>query len=153
VIERILLAVDDSPDALAAARVGVELAAALGARLHIVHVAVDHQIDAMLQSGTEQPGLAARREMSATSVLTRIADLASMRRVPATTALLQGEVADAVLDEAREWAADLVIVGRSFRSGSGEPYVGALTRHILEFATRPVLVVPPRRGGGPLGRT
>jgi nucleotide-binding universal stress UspA family protein len=152
VIERILLAVDDSPDALAAARLGVELAGGLRAALRVVHVAVDHELDALLQTGTAQPGLASRREDSAASVLARVSDLAATHRIPVTTALLNGEVADAVLDEARTWEADLVIVGRSFRSVSGEPYVGAHTRHILEFADRPVLVVPLRAGGA-IGRS
>jgi nucleotide-binding universal stress UspA family protein len=81
VIERVLLAVDDSPDSLAAARLAVE------------------------------------------------------------TDLLTGDVGPAVLDAARAWSADLVIVGRAGRRKSGEPYVGAQTRHVLESAEQPVLVV------------
>lgn len=142
-IERILLAVDDSPDAWAAARVGAELAAGLGAELRVMHVVTDHQIDALLQSGATELDLAARRESSAASVLARVADLARARGVSVSSRLGQGHVAQAVLDEARDWPADLVIVGRSFRSVSGEPYVGAQTRQILELASRPVLVVPP----------
>ncbi len=60
-IERILLAVDDSPDAWAAARLGVPLAAGLGAELRVMHVVADHQIDALLQTGATELDLAARR--------------------------------------------------------------------------------------------
>lgn len=159
-IERILLAVDDSPDALAAARLGVELAVGFGGELRVMHVVADHEIDALLQTGATELDLAARRESSAASVLARVSDLARAQGVSVSTRLRQGEVARAVLDEAEEWPADLVIVGRSFRSISGEPYVGPQTRHILELASRPVLVVPPhhrepparsRPGGTPAG--
>lgn len=142
-IERILLAVDDSADAWAAARLAAELADRLGAELRVVHVVSDHQIDALLMGGASEPDPAARRERAAASVLARVSDLARARGVPVSTRLRQGEVAREVLDEAREWPADLVIVGRSFRSVSGEPYVGRATRQILELASRPVLVVPP----------
>ncbi|MFZ2013471.1 MAG: universal stress protein [Nocardioides sp.] len=151
-IERILLAVDDSPDALAASRLGAELAVGLGGELRVIHVLPDHEIDALLQTGATELDLAARRTSSATSVLARAADLAKSSRVPVSTVLRQGEVARAVLDEAHAWRADLVIVGRSFRSVSGEPYVGPQTRQILELANRPVLVVPPHQGG-PTART
>ena len=141
-IERILLAVDDSPDAWAAARLAVELAAGLGAELRVLHVVADHQIDALLQSGASELDLAARRASSAASVLARVSDLARARGVSVSTRLGQGDVAQAVLDEARDWRADLVIAGRSFRSISGEPYVGSATRQMLELAGMPVLVVP-----------
>ncbi|MBN9946213.1 universal stress protein, partial [Listeria monocytogenes] len=44
---------------------------------------------------------------------------------------------------AREWQADLVVLGKSSRSASGEPYIGARSRHVLEFADQPVVIVPP----------
>lgn len=144
-IRRILLAVDDSPDALAATRFAVELAASLDAHVRAVHVVVNHHLDAMLQSGSDDAELASRREQSATAILMRVADLATARGISVETSLLSGDVAGAVLGAARSWPADLVIVGRSFRSISGQPYVGAQTRHILEFADQPVLVVPPDR--------
>ena len=57
------------------------------------------------------------------------------------------ELGRTVLEEARRWHADLVVVGKSARSASGDPYVGAVTRHVLEFCEQPVLVVPPPPGG------
>ena len=49
-ISRILLAVDNTPDSVAAARVAVELAAALRATLRIVHVSTNHNLDAATQT-------------------------------------------------------------------------------------------------------
>ena len=147
-IGRILLAVDDSAAALSAAREAVALAAALGARLRVVHVSTDHVLTAAVAERADPAAVAARRDAAALAVLRRAAAPATAAGVAVETALLGGEVAPAVLADARSWHADLIVVGRAFRSGSGHPYVGAHTRHILEFASRPVLVVPPRAPGG-----
>ncbi len=149
-IERILLAVDDTRDSLAAARLAVVLAGQLHARLRVVHVSADHVLDAALAAATGRPEARQGRRDAATAILRRVASLATAADVAVETELLTGDVAPAVLSAARTWAADLVIVGKSARSLSGEPYVGAQTRHILEFADQPVLVVPaakPPRAG------
>jgi nucleotide-binding universal stress UspA family protein len=142
-IERVLLAVDDSPDSLAAARLAVAIAGQLHARLRTVHVSADHVLDAAVAAATGRPGAREGRHHSAAAILMRVASLANAAGVDIETELLAGDVATAVLNAARTWPADLVILGKSARSLSGEPYVGAQTRHILEFADQPVLVVPP----------
>ena len=142
-IQRVLLAVDDSPDSLAAARIAIELAGRLQAVLCVVHVSADHVLDTALAAATGRPAARAGREGSAAAILRRVASMATASGVDVETELVTGDIAGAVLDVARTWAADLMIVGKSARSVSGEPYVGVQTRHILEFADRPVLVVPP----------
>ncbi|GAA2154571.1 hypothetical protein GCM10009844_40600 [Nocardioides koreensis] len=143
-IRRVLLAVEDSPDALAASRVAVDLARRYRSRLRIVHVLVDHEFDAALVAATGT----AREEggrPAATLVLRRVTAIAEAAGLEVETALLDGEVGQAILDDARRWAADVVVIGRSRRGSSGEPYVGTQTRHVLEFAEVPVLVVPGPR--------
>jgi nucleotide-binding universal stress UspA family protein len=141
-IERVLLAVDDSPDSLAATRLAITLTGQLHARLRAVHVSADHQLEAALTAATGRPQ-AVGRHHPAEAILKRVAALATAAGLDIETELLAGDIAPAVLDAARTWPADLLILGKSARSLSGEPYVGAQTRHILEFTDRPVLVVPP----------
>ncbi len=143
-IVRLLLAVDDSVDSLAAARAAVELAREPGRVLRAVHVSLDGTLDAALRSASSRPGADTRRGLADVAVLARVRALATAAGVEVDTALLTGDVARTVLDEARRWAADLVVVGKSARAASGAPYVGTVTRHVLEFSEQPVLVVPPR---------
>jgi len=148
VIRRVLVAVDDSPASLAAARLAVELAATWNASLRAVSVVGDHLVDERLAAvlGPPEPEpLARRRENAASAVLRHLARLAEQSGVPIETRQLDGEPAAVILDEARRWPADLVVLGRSDRHGAGEPYIGAQTRQVLEFADRPVLVVPQGR--------
>ena len=144
-IERILVAVDDTRDSLAAARVAIELAAALHAELRAVHVGVDHGLPKVVQAASGRPGVDARLVEAGTAVLARVTALAAARDVAVGVEVLTGEIAPAILDFARRWPADLVVLGKSSRSASGEPYIGARSRHVLEFAEQPVLIVPPHR--------
>ncbi len=140
-ISRILVAVDDSPPALAAARYAVELAAAWGATVRAVTVLSDHTLAEHLGQPDE---LTHRRMLGGDAVLRYVVTRAKDAGVHVETALLDGEPARRILEQARGWPADLVVMGRSDLHGTGQPYVGRETRHVLEFADVPVLVVPHR---------
>jgi nucleotide-binding universal stress UspA family protein len=120
---RILVAVDDSPPAMMAATYAIELAKSQGAELHLVAVS--------------EP---ARHAKQALDHLTNLARKAS---VPATSTTTNGgHPFDVLLAVAKEWGADLIIMGRSDNRRPGVPYVGSQTEHLLEFTDIPVLVVP-----------
>lgn len=150
-IRNILLAVDDSAPALAAARTGVELAATCGARVRAVTVLTDGRIaEQLARTAGHDDSLAtiARQSQTADAVLRHVARLAADADVPCETAKLDGEVAQRILQEADSWPADLVVIGRSDIGKPGQPYIGSHTRHVLEFAEQAVIVVPSRSGGG-----
>ena len=142
-IRNVLVAVSDSSDGWAAAHLAIEIAGGMDARLRVVHVVVDHELEVALASVISSGPAGATSVLPGESpLLRRVAGLAAAAGVHTETRLLQGPVGRAVLDEARSWKADLVVLGRAGRWHSGEPYVGAQTRHVLEFAMVPVLVVP-----------
>jgi nucleotide-binding universal stress UspA family protein len=140
-IQRILVAADDSPDSLAATRLAVQLARELRARLRAVHVSADHGVEATIEAATGAP-VGGRRSEAGVALLARVAALAVAGGVTVETELLTGRVEKGLLEAARDWGADLVVIGKSGRSVVGDPYVGSLTRHVLEFAEQPVLVAP-----------
>lgn len=129
-MQRILVAVDDSPAGLAATRVAVGLAAQLAGTLRLVHVVTG-------------PDLAAG------GMLRHVEALAAAAGVEAEPVELHGEPARLVLDEARTWPADLIVIGRGTDHEFGGPYVGREARMVLEFADQPVLVVPAQRPTAP----
>ena len=142
-IERILVAVDDTPDSIAAARVAIELATAMHAALRAVHVDADHGLHKAVLAASGLPGVDARLAEAGAAVLARVTALAAAHGIEVQVQVLTGEIAPAFLANARAWPADLVVLGKSSRSASGEPYIGVRSRHVLEFAEQPVLVVPP----------
>lgn len=151
-IQRILVAIDDSSDALAAAHLAIEIAAGASATLRVLHLLTDHGLSDLL--GEPEAGAAAggpvteRRTAGARSLLRHVQRLAKRAGVTAEMRLVEGDAGSGILAEARDWGADLVVVGRSSQAGPGAPYIGQQVRQVLEFAQQPVLVVPaPDRPG------
>ena len=136
-MERLLVAVADSPASMAAARTAVALAARLGAELRVVHVVRDGVVREALG-----PGVSQRRDAAADSVLRHVAEMAGRAGVPVTTVRETGDVSVQVMAQADAWPADVVVLGRTTRRGAGEPFIGADAQRVLEFSDRPVLVVP-----------
>jgi nucleotide-binding universal stress UspA family protein len=142
VIKRILLAVDDSPAALAAATLAVDLARALGAELRVLHVVVVDGALTELIRPFARADVETRRDSAGEALLAHVAQLADAAGVTADPVLMLGEPARCVLDQTRTWPADLVVLGRSHPHGTGAPYIGQETQRVLEFCDRPVLVIP-----------
>ncbi len=146
-IKEILVAVDDSSAAFRAAGVAVELAAALRARLIAVSV-----VDGV---AAEEPWLrpAAGPVDELTAVRgaqSHVRGLADRADVPLEVRTVRGQVADQLLEAARDVGADLVVVGRVDRPGVRLTHVGRTAEQVLEFCEVPVLVVPaPGEGSTP----
>ncbi len=138
----VLVAVDDSPAALRAVEVALGLAARCGARVWFLHVVHDGELVGALSAARAEAGLGERRARAAESLLRHVVGLARAQGVQAEGVSREGEPAELVLREARRHGADLVVIGRSDLRTAGRPYVGHVTRHVLEFCDCPVLVVP-----------
>lgn len=133
---RILLAVNDSPAGLAAARTAVRLARETAGLLRAV-LAV-----------APGPSEARTEPRSSGAVLDYVADLAQRAGVAVETAIVPGAPARVILDQAASWSADVIVLGRSGVRHVGQPFVGSQVLHVIEFAEVPVVVVPavaPRR--------
>ena len=122
-MERILVAVDDSGPALAAADLAIRLAESWNAEVMFVAVAEDG--------------------VDLEPVLRHVLGLASAHPVTATATTRRGAPPfEEILAAADEWRADLLVMGQSDKRHPGGPYVGSQTEHVLEFSSLPVLVVP-----------
>lgn len=142
VFNRILVAVDDSPAALAAVRAALELAALSRARIRFVHVIGDGEVVRALARLGHDDQMAVIRSKASESLLRHVSADARRAGVQADTTGLTGEPAALLLEAARDWDADLVVIGRSDAGPATHAYVGAVTREVLEFSETPVLVVP-----------
>lgn len=150
-ISRILLAVNDSPAALAATRVAIGLAGACHADLRAVHVLADGDLTAALAAVSAEAradgvdAMARRRDTAGEALLRHVADLGRGAGLAVDARQVWGEPASAVLAEAVSWHADLIVLGRSDVPGP-HPRLGSQALGVLEFAEQPVLVVPPPAG-------
>ena len=53
-----------------------------------------------------------------------------------------GSTADGIIDCAKEYGADLIVIGTHNRSGLDRLLMGSVAEHVIRHATVPVLVVP-----------
>jgi nucleotide-binding universal stress UspA family protein len=139
---RVLVAADDSPAALRATRLAVAVAATAGCPLLVVTVVRDGTVTRALGQATSEPLSEQRRRAAASSMVRHALHLAQAAGVVVEGREESGEPGRCLLAVAREWGADLVVIGRSEASSGTFGRVGDVALHVLELSDVPVLVVP-----------
>ncbi len=137
--ERILLAVDGSEHGKHAARVAGDLARAVNAReLHIV-VACEP-----VPGYVTEPNLSearAARSTQARSILQEAKDLLGSVPAQIKPEMIEGTIAEAILDTARASQCDVVVMGsRGFGRLEGA-LLGSNSQKVVSHAPCPVLIV------------
>lgn len=138
---RILLAVNDSPAGLAAARTAIWMAQQAGGQIRAVNVLCEPDHPPGERRGA-RAGDEDCRPDSAAPVLRYVTRLAERAGVGLDTRMTHGHPARSILDQASAWNADVIVLGRSGVRHVGQPFVGSSVLNVLEFAEVPVVVVP-----------
>ena len=137
--QKVLIAVDEDPIAVRAAEVGMELARSLQAQVALVH-AIDPSAIYAPESGIPADELALAAERDGTRVM---ADIRA--QLPAGTNVLQfiarGPAGPEITKTAKEWGADVIVIGSHGRRGITRALVGSVAEAVMRHAPCPVLVV------------
>jgi nucleotide-binding universal stress UspA family protein len=141
--DRLLLCVDGSRAALAAARLALDMIRRHGGSLRAICVVDLEPPLAGVGAGQAIPaGLRAERERDAHAVLAHVMAMAKAQGVVVETVLAEGDPARRLLEEAATWHPDLILLGRVGRHGPGSRVLGGHAARVLEFSEWPVVVVP-----------
>ena len=135
---RVLIALDESPLAAHAVTVGCDLAKALDAEVALVYV-VDPTLAYEPDGGIPIADLLAELKREGERLLSTAAK--RFGGEPAWHFLRQGKPADEILAAAREWNADLIVLGTHGRSGVSRLVMGSTAESVLRRTPCPVLVV------------
>lgn len=136
--EKVLIAVDYGPIAAHAVDVGVDLAHAMGAQLAFVH-AVDPTIELLPESGIPAAQLLAEAEREGKKLLERFKDELGEPASPVFFAM--GKPAHEIVEAARMWHADVLVVGTHGRGGIKRVVLGSVAEDVMRHAPCPVLAV------------
>jgi nucleotide-binding universal stress UspA family protein len=144
VFDSIVVGTDGSDTAIDAVRQAVELAARLGARLHIVSAYEPVPEARLREEGRQAPVdlqwmINPREGVDAT--LRSAADTARDGGVEAVTYGRQGDPADAILDVAEEQGADLIVVGNKGMTGARRFLLGSVPNRVSHHAPCSVLII------------
>lgn len=139
----LLIPTDGSDTAERAARRGFDLAAALGASVHVLSVA-----DSSVATGAGYSGDSAsiRRKLRAKAEIraTRLRDEATGRGLEATAVTREGIPAKQILEYADEDAVDAIAIGTSGRGGVARALIGSVADKVVRMASVPVITIPTR---------
>ena len=138
-IKRILVPVDLSEPSIQALDYAVDLATFFKARLMIVFVAEPLYYAGDLGLFVEEQQRLGREQ------LTVLEERVRKRGRTCETILLRGTPYQAIGDEARRRAADLIVMGTHGRTGLSHLVMGSVADRVVRTAPCPVLTVPPRR--------
>ena len=142
-VERILVAVDLGETTEGTCATAAELARAFGAELVFLHV---YDVSSVEELPREAPSLSLDQVLENLRMQIR-SKLGQLEEVPArfrVEVVPDGPVAQAVLDAAERYRADLIVMGTHGRTGLPRVLLGSVAETVLRRASVPVLVVPAR---------
>lgn len=139
---RILIAVDATSGAARAAEVGQELAATLRSEVALIHV-VDPAVGLITEAGISAGEGVAMAEQNAHALLTGLTNKSDL--VSPGLSVRQfvevGIAATQILKTAKEWSADLIVMGTHGHGRIRAALLGSVADSVLREAACPVLVV------------
>jgi nucleotide-binding universal stress UspA family protein len=142
--EKILVAVDGSPTSLRGLDEAIKVAKAMRGQLMIVHVVNELVISAeYVPSVYYEPILVSLRDSGA-KVLEQAVSVAQRAGVNCEQQLVEtlgGRAADEIVKQARQWRADLIVLGTHGRRGIKRLAMGSDAELVLRQAPVPVLLV------------
>lgn len=133
------MAVDESSVAAHAADVGAQLATALGAELAFVYV-VDPTQTIAPESGIPAADLIALAQEEGKRLLAGFRQRASQGRPPLEFVGV-GKPASEIVKTAKEWPADVIVMGSHARRGVERVLLGSVAEAVMRHAPCSVLVV------------
>ena len=145
--QRILVPVDGSSASLQGLREALSLAKGLNARVRVLHVVDEFVADPSLGSGAyyEESVKALREGGQAT--LAEAAAFAQAHGTEPETLLIDTigrRAADVIIEQAREWGAELIVMGTHGRRGVRRLLLGSDAELVVRQAPVPVLLVRER---------
>jgi nucleotide-binding universal stress UspA family protein len=144
--KHILVAVDGSDTSNLALQEAIKLAKEQQASLRLVHVfdATPAYVIAEMPYPVSDFRLAMRE--AGQKVLATCVETARQAGIDANTKFIVLEaltqhICDAIIDEAKRWPADLIVIGTHGRHGFNRLILGSVAEGVVRLAAKPVLVI------------
>lgn len=141
--ERILVAIDSSSYSMKAARTAFSLAHKLKATVGLIYV-VDRtrevvSADLGITDRQSETVLLNEAEKTIDQYSRLYNGIENIERFTPT-----GLPEDEIINIAREWKADVIVMGTHGRSGFRKMLTGSVAEYVIRHATVPVLITPPK---------
>ncbi|WP_184098206.1 universal stress protein [Silvimonas terrae] len=148
--QRILVPVDDSDTSAAALRESIRLAIDQKAVVRLVHVIDLAQFAWSANEFLDVPQLQDSLRKSGEQLLVKYADALKQQNVNCESGLLEawgGNLARAIVDDAAEWNADVIVMGTHGYSGLTHLLLGSVAEGVMRHTRIPTLLVRAQAHG------
>ncbi|MDR3428487.1 MULTISPECIES: universal stress protein [Silvimonas] len=142
--QRILVPVDDSNTSATALRESIRFAIDQKALVRLVHVIDLAQFAWSANEFLDVPQLQDALRKSGEQLLARYADILKQQNVNCEAGLLEawgGNLARAIVDDAAEWKADVIVMGTHGYSGLTHLLLGSVAEGVMRHTAVPILLV------------
>ena len=136
----ILVPTDFSSGSRLAVDYALDLARALGARVHLVHVVEDPNIAGLFTEAYIDMALI-RKERRCDARHRMNGLLGQLTSVRVTDEIAAGPVAETLASIAEDRRSDLIVMGTHGRTGLAHAFIGSVAEHVIRIAGCPVLTV------------
>ena len=137
--QKILVAIDNEPIAAHAADIGAELARLAGAEMAFIHV-IDPALVNAADTGIQPDIFVASAKEEAKKLIDDF-----RKRLPQQVTALEfvqiGLPLTEIVNAAKDWPADLIVIGSHGRGGITRALLGSVAEGVMRHAPCPVLVV------------
>lgn len=145
--QRILVPVDGSDVSANGLREAMRLAHDQHAKLRLIHVINELAIIAAYEGTLYTSELLEALRDGGMKILDRAAGQVKAAGLQVETALLEangGHAGDAIVRDAQQWPADIIVLGTHGRRGMARLLMGSDAEQVVRHATVPVLLVKPQ---------
>ena len=146
--KKILVPIDGSESSNRGLQEALRLARHHGARLQVLHVADVLIMSPALEGGRYVAGALQTLREEGKSIVAKALAQARKRGVTADAVILEivgGRAADLIVEQAKKWRADLIVVGTHGRRGLSRLFMGSDAEQVVRTAPVPVLTVRSRK--------
>ncbi|MDP4265473.1 MAG: universal stress protein [Bacteroidota bacterium] len=140
-MKKILIAIDDGPAAGKIASTGFQLGKQLNAEIALLSVVDDRAI--MTDSGIVPGELAALIKKDFIKSQQMIIDTV-FKDYKVWTFVEEGKPGETIIRVAKEWEADLVVLGTHGRTGLLHVLMGSIAENVIRHSSIPVLIIPTK---------
>lgn len=143
IFKKILIAVNDDDYALKPIETGFALAQTLQAEVALIFVIDQRLLVSSLDTGDVMLGSIEVLKREAKTILRNLTNKFS-RGMPVQHFTPEGRPTTEILNKAKEWDADLIVMGTHGRAGLLQLFAGSISSYIKQHAQAPVLIVPTK---------
>jgi nucleotide-binding universal stress UspA family protein len=142
--DKILVPVDGSETSERGLKEAIKIAKAQGSQLRLVHIVNEFIFDVSYSAGPFPQNLIESLVTTGKAVLNTAESAAKREGVKVDSVLIEsigGAAADLILEQAKSWQPDLIVMGTHGRRGLAKLAFGSDAEQVVRAATVPVLLV------------